>query len=1483
MGREDDILEAIGDMNGFEFQKLARRLLQREIYPNLNPLPDQNDLGQDARTEELPVTELPDVEVDGRQITFAMSKTDEKSKLKKDCNRCQEIGHDIDTLIFVTSGEVTNSVQKDWKEFVQEKYGWDLIVYERTWFADISTKPEHEKLIEEIFGIPPLNGDYYEDILEQFRKVTEKSLSNIDGTIPHIEERIARSEASEIASDLKKGENKILAGPAGVGKTGMLEQVIDRVQLDNLLFIDARRFSECKSKGDLKQHFNLNGSIVDAISRVGAYEDCLLVIDQLDNIGGTPTAGVFSELLTELEHKQGVSILVTCREWELNNRREYEFLTNQNTKFDLVEVSEIPVEDVERILSELDIDDFSDRLVNLGCNLLNLSIIADIQNMVDSSDVDVSKIKSQVELWEIYRSTLIERESVGGEWDNSGKEVHARAVELAEIGLHKNSRIFGISRHPKRTDKRLMSRGVIVNEFGKRYRFRHEELQDYFYADDIVNRLGVTKPSQILENIDQHAAVGVFRWMLRINIREGRGPAIREFFRDGFSRDNLGYYAACSVIDEVISWNPERVEYKLLDFVIDEIEERNELSSYFYENLSSPEWLPVLKQQRRLDRPSHSSLSYLDKVAKEVPNEFIEVVKSTKVEEGRKRAILVEIAGNLPLRYAKDVSDKLQVWIRDSGPSYSVHYSEFITSLIEKDGEGTALDLLDSLLKPQEPNTKEYQIGEGKRKFNTEATALADIYTIEKAIDQTIENLSDSSEKRLIEILEENLEDAITLEADEKQNSVEEERWPAEIERSDLQISNLKELLLEKLRGRLNVWIEENPEDDARELLIRYLNHDILLFRRLGLYLVSQCPHGYKELAKDILLNEEKYKESFIRSEFSLVLKNGFSTLEDQNQKEVAEIIDKGIEAEELEERASLIKEDSAEDSIDEIANRLNDSWKLRHFWLIRDKVPSEYRTQVDDLIEEYGELDDPVRKVKTETGVMSFKGPMKEEELRMLEPRELLELCVDWTPNEREDDSFTEISPEGLGEDLRSIIADSPEEFMKNFDVLSDADSIYLFYALDGLRESLSEGENLGEWGNVLSVCAEVVERTDSWSREASRVTGDFLGKCIRDTDLLESHADEVKQILLDLSEHPNPGLNEDDEFIAHERPITTAINSVRPTAIISLVSYSLKKAKLEGFQGYDKEQESGLDPDILQVLEERLRDPSTAVHSVYGQKILNLRWLDEEFVKENIDVIFPTEGDKESRERFAAAWSAYLSANKWNPGSYNWLRDYYFHAIELDRTEDKFKNHNGGRALVVHSLCSYLIQDETLNDNDSLIAYFYSNITPERASSASWQIWKWGNSDTSFEVEWEKVRSLWSWRLNSFAGDKEAYGQEFMWFVEWLDLKQEQLDPTDMENLLIETMPFISQESRSWDTIEKYLLEHIDDHPLTCIAVYNELVTQQKWPEFRPVTDKTNILLEKALQSGGDPKEIAINTAEELAKDNSDYLDLIREYNMD
>ncbi|GKZ16223.1 hypothetical protein [Haladaptatus sp. T7] len=1495
MSREEDVLSAIDGLDGFSFQKFARRLLQRELYPALNPLPEQDDLGQDARTEELPITELPGIEDEPSRISFAISKTTTRSKLTSDCDKCRDNDFELDTIAFVTSGEVSNRQRTSWEEHVEEEYGWDLIIYDRTWFADIATKPQYEKLVDEVLQVPPPNGDYYGDIVEKFSEVTNDTLSRVKTSLPHSGYNIDRTETNEIISHLTDERGVLATGNAGVGKTGILGQVVERWENEYVLFIDARHFSEVTSANELRQAFDFNGSISDAVTRLGRQEGCLVVVDQLDNIGGTPAGGVFSNFISSVEGAEGVSILCASREWDLKNRREYEVLT-ESESFEIVEVSELPETAVREVLRRLGISEHSDELVSLGENLLNLSIIAELAEQVASSDINFEEIKSQIELWDRYQETLVERERRGGEWDrDSGYDVRARAVELAQRGLRDGSRVFPISLRQTWADTRLISRNVINHEIGERYSFRHDELQDYFYAWNAVNRLGWSTPYPVLEELDQRVAAGVFRWMLRILLTENV-DATMEFVDECLKEDVLGYYTASNLVDEIRTWNPDDIDDDLLELTLDNISQRNELCRYFYNNLSNPGWVAVLHRQGRYDEPDGPLLGYLERVARDVPELVEDIVNSTTTEDEGTRAYFIRISERLPAEYISANLDRFQEWLPDAhvgmGP-YNVHYSNLIETLLEKDVPEAALVLLDSLIEPQppEPETIEHELESGdtfERKYQTEATGLADTYTIESAIENTHGALPEECYEQFVSILEENLISALELEAGESDVEVSELGWPLSIDGSDLPNTHLKEVLLDSLRTVLRDWVaEDTTANNRRDLLMRYLGN-ILILRRLGLYLLRLYADAYPDLVKDELYDNANFDSIEIQYEFFTLLRDGFEVLDDVGRREICEIIDNGPDRDEIWELVQDNSERFQDRSTEQIVDEKVDLWKLRRFWMLRDQLPGSYSDQLDQLVDQYGEPDHPETVISTQGGAVSFVGPMEIEELRELPPEEILALCASWNPEDEDDehDFLTEVSQRGLAEDLKTLVEDAPNDFAPHLSRLVDADSVYIYHAFQGLSGALGD-EQYFDWSPVIEVCEEAATRFDDWGSETRKKTCRLLKDGLTDSEsgLLENHRTAVRGILISLSNDPDPGLEAGREvdFLPHDDPLHTAINAVRPVALNALITYAAEWAKQDGFEGSEEEQESGLEEDVKAVLRTRIEDPSSAVHSVFGQRIVTLRWLDHNFAQDHLELIFPLGEGVEPRERFSSAWAAYLAVNRWYSDIYEWLREYYFHAIDLHAEEGRFDGHNAGNGFVAHALCSYLLAEEPLGDEGSLLTHFYSHVSTEKAGSASWQLWRWGADNEEFREHWPKVQELWERRLDDAEEGDESHTREFQWFVEWLDLVGGETDPAEIESLLQSTISHISAERRCWNTLETYLAGAVSDDPLTCIRIYNQLLNQPHWPSYRDFDSDARIILETALEAGSAPRDVALEAAETIAEVDSEYLSLVEEYSIE
>jgi len=1491
MGREEDILSAIDELDGFDFQKLARRLLKRELFPNLNPLPEQDDLGQDARTEELPVTELPSV--DGADTTFAISKTNTRSKLTKDCNRCREVGHDINTFIFVTSGEVTNARQQEWKQHVQDEYGWELIIYERTWFADVVTQPKHEKLIEEMLGIPPLNGDYYADIVEAFKRETENTLDSVSTTIPHLDRHLPRSEVSEIHTKLTEGGDVVVTGEGGVGKSGVLAQVVEQWTDSPVLFIDARRFSECSTDTELRNAFDFNGSLSDAVARVGRHNNCLVIVDQLDNIGGTPAAAVFTDFLTAVSDVDGVYPVAACRSWDLDNQRVFESLADEHG-FTTVPVSELSQSQVRDTLTDLGITDYSDELLSLGQNLLNLSIIAELKTQTEPSQIDFTAIRTQVELWDKYQETLVERETQGGEWDErSGDEVRARAIELAQTGLQEGSRVFPISLRRERPDKRLISRNVIVNEIGERYRFRHEELQDYFYAWNAVNRLGWTTPQEVLGEIDERVAAGVFRWMLRILLKRDAVSAM-EFLDAALSDDALGYYAATRILDEIATWDPPNYEDDVVDVALSQIDSNEQFCEYFYTNLESAAWVETFHERGRFDDPSGPVMVYLEQVATEVPDLTVDIIQSSTTDQERFQAAFVKIAEQLPTEQATQCVEVFTDWLpateAEVGP-YAVHYNNFIEKLVAEDALDSALSLLSALTDPQPPDPEiiERTLADGEtwnHKMQTEATAVASVHTIETAIETVVSEIPEEYEEAVIDLLESNLRGALQLEAQEMDVDPDELLWPRYVGGSDLHNSKLKEVLLDELRNFLEEWIATEPSGAGRQALLdRYLN-DYRIFRRLGLYLLSQNATAYPDLVREELLAEENYNNYSIRQEFFQLLHDGYPVLSAADQERVLEIINDGPDRDELVEAVEERQERLPDRDINDIVDEEIDVWKLRRLWMIREYLSGDHVDHFEQLVETYGEPDHLEGDRSARMGAVSFEGPMNSEELRNLDADEIFNLCVDWDPDETDDntDFLTEISPRGLAEDVKELVAESPSEFTPHLSILSDADSIYIAYVLDGFRNAVDADREF-EWGPVLELCQETTTRDDAQAsssrKRACRLMSDGLSQ---EGSALLNHQDAVRDCLLTLADDPEPELDDENrEYLGHDRPLQVAINAVRPIAVDTLITYTLERAKDAGFVGYEEEQQSGMETGVRTCLIEKMDDPSTAVHCVFGKWIRNLLWVDRKLVENNLDTIFPMENDPESRDRFSAAWAAYLSVSPWVNKLYQDLKDQYFHAVDLHAAEDRFTGHTEGDRFVAHALHSYLHTGEPLTSSDSLLPYFYANTTPDTAGSAAWQLWRWADQEPEFRERWPDVRELWEWRLDETSDECEAHSKEFGWFVEWLDLIPEEVDPTTVVSMLQDTAPFLAYNRRGWKTLEAYLARWAEDHPHCCIEIYAELLRQPQIPDFIEFENEAMTILETALQDGGDTRDLALEVTETVAEHDQKFLNLLREYSVD
>jgi hypothetical protein len=113
-------LERVSDYRDFE--RLCSAILAGTDYPGIDPLGGTGDGGRDAiiRTDS-----------SGRRIVFAYTvRGDWDTKLKGDCKRVKELGHNPSVFVFVCT-EALNAAEKDRAhDLVSKNYGWTLDLYD---------------------------------------------------------------------------------------------------------------------------------------------------------------------------------------------------------------------------------------------------------------------------------------------------------------------------------------------------------------------------------------------------------------------------------------------------------------------------------------------------------------------------------------------------------------------------------------------------------------------------------------------------------------------------------------------------------------------------------------------------------------------------------------------------------------------------------------------------------------------------------------------------------------------------------------------------------------------------------------------------------------------------------------------------------------------------------------------------------------------------------------------------------------------------------------------------------------------------------------------------------------------------------------------------------------------------------------------------------------------------------------------------------
>lgn len=301
--------------------------------------------------------------------------------------------------------------------------------------------------------------------------------------IPRDEAQIAFEQLTE------KKQSILLEGEAGVGKSGVMLQVLERLQNQGVPVLTYRvdRLEPTLLPDNVGQQLGLPGSPAIVLANIAQQRDCVLVIDQLDAVslasGRNPQFfDCVVEIIKQAQAHSNIHMLLACRKFDLENDDRLKRLGSEKGIAKPVTINRLAHSTVKKLVSEklgLDASRLGEKQLDLLSVPLHLGLLAEI---AEDATIDALNFQTAKELydqfWKYKNKKVRERLGHSVQWTqvidtlcdymSSQQQQSLSAPEMVVDDFVE--------------DARVMASEHILTWEGKRISFFHESFFDYAFA-----------------------------------------------------------------------------------------------------------------------------------------------------------------------------------------------------------------------------------------------------------------------------------------------------------------------------------------------------------------------------------------------------------------------------------------------------------------------------------------------------------------------------------------------------------------------------------------------------------------------------------------------------------------------------------------------------------------------------------------------------------------------------------------------------------------------------------------------------------------------------------------------------------------------------------------------------------------------------------------------------------------------------------------
>ncbi len=911
----------------------------------------------------------------------------------------------------------------------------------------------------------------------------------------------------------------------------------------------------------------------------------------------------------------------------------------------------------------------------------------------------------------------------------------------------------------------------------------------------------------------------------------------------------------------------------------------------FFSQLENPKWLSLLKKEGLFSNPPQAEYNseegtvrhlpwpatiYLEKMALVEPNLVTEVLQEIKdTDNSNVKTSLLKITALLPKEKRILLRNKIKEWLKSNQNFFQLAIVDLGTALMnkfaEEQEEDAAFEIAATFLeilpypKPS-PESKKYI------PLRNPQTRL-DRWHYNEFLKKNFQKLIELNTKRSFDLVCNLLSDYLKLrhEGRKGENNYDDHSYISrpsiEDHEQNRDRDDVQNTLITAVRDIGLRLVKEN-HSILPTLISELEDRNWNIFRRIGLYLLSEFPNSAKGLVVRYLTDESLFDKSEFRHEQARLMNRGFPSLTKDQQQIILNWIDKA------ENIAKLIERRNQDNKITpEREKRFKDVWQRDQLSYIKDDLPEDWKRRYEEFVAKYGEPEHP----DFAAYMTSWVGPtsdVKAQELAEMGIEKLIKLLKTWKPK-KESHGFGP-TKEGLGRELAAAIKLKPDHFKNIAEKFKGLDPTYVRAYIQTFYELIQNGYEL-DWRKMFGLCLWVVQQPRQipgrkgeimdqypdwgWTRKA---VASLISRGLNSNTIPCGLRKQVWEIIEPITHDPDPTPEDEAKWNEHSDDVYThAINSVRSEAIEAVIEYALWVYRCKEKESNDKEKLkiSFADmPKVQSVLDEHLNpknDPSVAVRAVYGRFFPWLLLMDRNWTLKNLNNILSL--GQFDDPLYAAAWNTMMLYVPVYNDPFDVLRDRYVEAIKnigkVDRDRKRFTDRD--ERLAEHLMLQYGRGRLELSDN--LLNDFWKYANDKIRGHALNFIGRSLKNEQELSKEiLQRFKALWESRLKIMksAINKSGYKEEASAFGWWF--ASGQFDDKWSCKHYLEALEIGRGLQSDYFVLER-LVKLVETMPLETIRILGKIVLADKpgWVVMGHRDEIKNIL-SSALQS----REGAIRT---------------------